>query len=112
VNRSTACSSAPSRGTIAAELCAASCGTSGDVERERCAVLGRDCADVGRPAAALLLRNSPNTAAVCALHAATCDAFADCCAKWRKKACCKAAMLAARECATACRQLVWTEEAA
>jgi hypothetical protein len=75
-------------------------------------VLGRECADVGRLAEALLLRHSPTAAAVCALHAATCDAFADHCAKWRKKACCKAAMVAARECATACCQVVWAEQAA
>ena len=105
------CVEALGRCTTAAERCAACCGTSGDVERERCAELGRDCAEVGRLAEALLARNSPYAAELCALHAATCDALADYCAKWRKKACCKAAMLAARECASACRR-VCIEEAA
>jgi hypothetical protein len=87
----------------AAERCAAICGTSGDVERERCAVLGRDCADVGRLVEALMLRGSTYAAAACALHATTCDAFADYCAKWPGEACCKEAMIAARACAVACR---------
>jgi len=97
--------------TAAAERCAACCGTSADVERERCAVLGRDCADVGRLAEALVLRNSRYAAEACTLHATTCEAFADYCAKWPKENCCKAAMLAARACARACR-LVGTGQAA
>lgn len=87
----------------AAERCAACCGTSGDVERERCAALARDCADVGRLVEALMLRNSAFAADACALHALTCDAFADFCAKWPKEACCREASVAARACASACR---------
>jgi hypothetical protein len=87
----------------AAERCAASCGTSGNAERERCAVLARDCADVGRLTEALMLRNSAFAAEACALHALTCDAFADYCAKFPNEACCREAMIAARECAVACR---------
>jgi hypothetical protein len=87
----------------AAERCAAICGTSGDKERERCAVLGHDCADVGRLVEALMLRQSPYASEACALHAVTCDAFADYCAKWPNEACCREAMEAARECAAACR---------
>jgi len=37
------------------------------------------------------------------LHARTCDALADYCAKWPNDACCKDAMIAARACAVACR---------
>ena len=86
-----------------AERCAATCGTSGNGERERCAVLGRDCADVGRLVETLMLRRSPYAPDACALHAVTCDAFADYCAKWPNEACCKEAMIAARKCAEACR---------
>jgi hypothetical protein len=96
INTTTECISA-------AERCSAICGTSGDVERERCAVLGRDCADVGRLVEALMLRGSPYANDACALHAVTCDAFADYCAKWPNEACCKDAMIAARACAVACR---------
>lgn len=97
--------------TAAAERCAACCGTSGNLKREQCALLGRDCADVGRLAQALLLRDSPYAAEACALHAETCDAYADYCEKWPKKACCRSALLAARACASACR-VVCTAEAA
>jgi hypothetical protein len=87
----------------AAERCAAGCGTSGNAERERCAVLARDCADVGRLVEALMLRGSVYAPEACALHAVTCDAFADYCAKWPAEACCKEAMTAACACASACR---------
>jgi hypothetical protein len=95
----------------AAERCIATCGTSGDRERERCAVLGRDCADVGRLVQALMLRASPYAGEACALHAVTCDAFADYCARWPKESCCREAMIAARACADACRACA-TKEAA
>jgi hypothetical protein len=95
----------------AAERCIAMCGTSGDREREKCAVLGRDCADAGRFVEALMMRGSPYAAQACALHAATCDAFADYCAKWPREACCQEAMKAARACAVACRACT-TKEAA
>jgi hypothetical protein len=98
-----ACLKTTARCIAAAERCVAACGTSGDAERERCAVLGRDCADVGRLVEALMLRRSPYAADACALHAVTCDAFADYCAKWPNEACCKEAMTAARACAVACR---------
>ena len=97
------CLDTTNRCIAAAERCVAMCGTSGDAERECCAVLGRDCADVGRLVAALMLRRSPYAAAACVLHATTCDAFADDCAKWPAEACCKEAMIAARACAVACR---------
>lgn len=87
----------------AAERCAAECGTSGNTERERCAVLARDCADVGRLVEALMLRGSAYAPEACALHAVTCDAFADYCARWPTETCCKEAMTAARACAIACR---------
>jgi hypothetical protein len=95
----------------AAERCAMICGTSGDAERERCAVLGRDCADVGRLVEMLMLRDSPYGPDACALHAVTCDAFADYCAKWPNEACCQEAMTAARACAVTCRSCA-TKEAA
>ena len=95
----------------AAERCAAMCGTSGNAERERCAVLARDCADVGRLVEALMLRGSRYASDACALHAVTCDAFADYCAKWPNESCCKEAMTAARACAVACRACS-TKEAA
>ena len=95
----------------AAERCAAICGTSGDPERERCAVLGHDCADVGRLVEALMLRGSPYAPDACALHAQTCDAFADYCAKWPKEACCREAMVAARACSKACRACAVKEAA-
>jgi hypothetical protein len=87
----------------AAERCAATCGTSGDAERERCAVLARDCADVGRLVETLMLRRSSYAPDACALHAVTCDAFADYCAKWPNETCCREAMIAARACAVTCR---------
>lgn len=87
----------------AAERCASICGTSGDRERERCATLGRDCADVGRLVETLMLRGSGYAPDACALHAVTCDAFADYCAKWPTESCCKEAMMAARACAAECR---------
>jgi hypothetical protein len=89
--------------TVAAERCAAVCGTSGDAERERCAVLGRDCADIGRLVEALMLRGSSYVPEACAIHAVACDAFADYCAKWPQQICCREAMIAARACAVACR---------
>jgi len=95
----------------AAERCAACCGTSGDTERERCAVLGRDCADVGRLAETLMLRSGRFAADACLLHALTCDAFADYCAKWPNVACCAEAMTAARACAVACRSCARKEAA-
>jgi hypothetical protein len=97
------CLQTTSKCVAAAERCAAECGTSGDVKRERCAMLARDCADVGRLVEALMLRRSPYAASACLLHAETCDAFADCCAKWLNDACCRDAMTAARACAVACR---------
>jgi hypothetical protein len=87
------------------------CGTSGNAERERCAVLARDCAEVGRLVETLMLRGSTFAAGACALHAETCDAFADYCAKWPEEACCKEAMTAARACAVACRSCVTSEAA-
>lgn len=87
----------------AAERCAAVCGTSGDKEREKCAVLARDCADVGRLVEMLMLRGSHYAPDACALHALTCDSFADYCAKWPNDSCCKEAMNTARACAAACR---------
>jgi hypothetical protein len=87
----------------AAERCVAGCGMSGDPERERCAVLARDCADVGRLVEMLMLRGSPYAADACALHARTCDALADYCAKWPDEPCCKEAMTTAQACADACR---------
>jgi hypothetical protein len=95
----------------AAERCARICGTSGEAERERCAVLARDCADVGRLVEALMLRASPYAPDACALHAVTCDAFADYSARWPNESCCKEAMMAARACAVACRACA-TKEAA
>ena len=89
--------------TAAAERCSAICSTTGDRERERCAVLGRDCADVGRLVETLMLRHSPYASDACMLHAVTCDAYADYCAKWPNETCCKEAMIAARACAVACR---------
>lgn len=91
------------RCVAAAERCAAECGTSGDAKREHCAMLARDCADVGRLVDALMLRRSSSAAAACLLHAETCDALAECCAKWPNEACCRDAMAAARACASACR---------
>ena len=105
------CLDTTSKCIAAAERCAATCGTSGDAERERCAVLARDCADVGRLVEALMLRRSPYAPDACALHAVTCDAFADYCAKWPNEACCREAMIAARACAVACRAC-GTKEAA
>jgi|SRR5687768_9437852 hypothetical protein len=87
-----------------AERCVSECGTSGDAERERCAVLGRDCADIGRLVESLMLRESPYVAEACALHATSCDAFADYCAKMLQYECCRKAMDAARACAKACRE--------
>jgi len=87
----------------ATERCAAECGTSGNTTRERCALLARDCADVGRLVETLMLRQSPYADGACLLHARTCDAFADYCAKCPNEACCKEAMAAARACAAACR---------
>ena len=87
----------------AAERCVAECGTSGDANRERCAVLGRDCADIGRLVEGLMLRNSVYVAEACELYAASCDAFADYCARMPEHACCNEAMEAARACAKACR---------
>jgi len=95
----------------AAEKCAALCGTSGDAERERCAVLARDCADAGRLVEAFMLRGSDFAADACALHAATCEAFADYCAKWPADGCCREAMQAARACAVACRACAVPEAA-
>ena len=97
------CLATTARCNAAAERCIAACATSGDPERERCAVLGRDCADVGRLVEALMQRDSPYVRDACALHAATCDAFAEYCAKWPKEACCHDAMIAARACSVACR---------
>jgi hypothetical protein len=105
------CIDTTTRCIAAAERCVAMCGTSGDAERERCAALGRDCADVGRLVEALMLRQSPYAADACGLHAVTCDAFADYCAKWPNESCCKEAMNAARACARACRSCA-TREAA
>lgn len=105
------CIDTTTRCIAAAERCVAICGTSGDAERERCAALGRDCADVGRLVEALMLRGSPYASDACGLHAVTCDAFADYCAKWPKERCCNEAMIAARACAKACRSCA-TREAA
>ena len=87
----------------AAERCAVICGTSGDTERERCAVLARDCADIGRLVESLMQRASPYAPDACAVHAVSCDAFADYCARWPNESCCQEAMIAARACAIACR---------
>jgi hypothetical protein len=97
------CLNTTSKCIAAAERCAAICGTSGDSERVRCAVLARDCADVGRLVELLMLRTSPYAPQACALHAVTCDDFADYCARWPHEYCCKEAMNAARACAAACR---------
>ena len=97
------CLETTTRCVATAERCVTECGTSGDVERERCAVLGRDCADIGRLVESLMLRNSPYVAEACALHAASCDAFADYCARMLQYSCCNEAMNAARACAKACR---------
>jgi hypothetical protein len=105
------CLRTTTRCVAAAERCAAICGTSGDVERERCAMLGHDCSEVGRLVEALMLRGSSFVAEACGLHAITCDALADYCAKWPNEACCREAMTAARECAVACRACE-TQEAA
>ena len=97
------CLRATSKCVATAERCAAVCGSSGDAQHERCAMLARDCADVGRLVVALILRQSPHAASACLLHAETCDAFADSCAKWPNDACCRDAMKAALACAVACR---------
>lgn len=106
-----ACSETTSDCIAAAERCAVACGTSGDAERERCALFARDCADVGRLVEALMLRRSPYASNACLLHATACDDFADCCAKWPNKACCREAMNAARACAAACRACAVREAA-
>ena len=97
------CLETTSKCIAAAERCAAVCGTSGDAERERCAVLARDCVDVGRVVEALMQRQSRFAPDACALHALTCDAFADYSARWPNDACCKEATNAARACAASCR---------
>ena len=100
------CVSTTQKCIAAAERCAASCGTSGNAVRERCAVFAHDCADAGRLVEAFMLRGSAFASQACALHAVTCDALADECAKCGNETCCKEAMIAARACAVACRACV------